>query len=117
MPLWPKIFDLIKTHLRRSDSLPELCRFFKQPFTADFLGDGLLFLEQLCTSDPDEIFDRHDLEDTVARFLLTIRESPPVRGNSTNQSAKAYRSLVALLATRGNSLAIQLQREHGRSPS
>ena len=116
-PLWPKIFDLIKTHLRRSDSLPGLCRFFKQPFAADFLGDGLLFLEQLCTSDPDEIFDRHDLEDTVAGFLLAIRESPPVRGNSTNQSAKAYRTLVALLATRGNSLAIQLQREQGRSPS
>jgi hypothetical protein len=115
LPLWPKIFGLIEAKLRDGESLAELCRFLRQPFAAGFLSEGLVFLERLCTSNPDGVFDRHDLEDTVARFLLTVRATPPISGNSAGQAATAYRTLVALLATRRNALAIQLQREHGRT--
>ena len=115
LPLWPKILGLIETKLRDSESLDELCRFLRQPFAAGFLSEGLVFLDRLCTSDPDGVFDRHDLEDTVARFLLTVRDTPSVSGDSESQAARSYRSLVALLATRRNALAIQLQHEHGRT--
>ena len=111
--MWPRIRSAIESQLREGESVPTLCRFLRQPFAAEFLGDGLIYLDRLCNSQPDEIFDRIELEDSFASFLVAIRESLAVRANSANESAKAYRALVALLASRQNAVALQLMADHG----
>ena len=115
--LWPKIFGLMEARLRGGESLPELCYFFKQPFAAGFLSDGLLFMERLCTTNPDDVFDSYELENSFAYFLLDVGQRQPINKHLTDQAAQAYRALVTLLATRQNAIAMQMQREHGRASS
>jgi hypothetical protein len=113
--MWPRVRAALEAHIRDGESVPELCQFLRQPDAAEFLGDGLIFLERLCTANPDRVFDRHDLVEQFAHFLAAIREAPAIQDNSTGDVARAYRSLVALLAARQNPVALQLQRELGRT--
>jgi hypothetical protein len=112
--MWPKVRAALEAQIRDGESVLELCQFLRQPYAAEFLGDGLILLERLCSADADRIFDRHELVEEFAHFLAAIQRMPAIQDDSTGDVARAYRALVALLAARQNPVAMQLQRDHGR---
>jgi hypothetical protein len=113
--MWPKIRDGLQSHIHDGETLPQLCHFFRQPYASEFLADGLIFLDRWCAGDPDQVLDRHELEEVLARFLVAVRGTPELSGNPSGKAAQAYLKLVGFLAARRSPLALQLQRELGRN--